>query len=206
MMKSRRIFFALLLWLPIMPVGGQAADDAALAIDAELPQKLEAALRAIGPTSGSFEQQTGNGDTLKGRFHLDLPDRLRFAYTHGSQAIVTVSGRFIAVQDGPGGEANRFPVSATPLKFFRQAHTDGLDPALIAAADETDKAVSVTLRDPKGKSAGQISLFFAKPTMTLYAWRIIDAQNQQTTVVLGEMRRHVSLPASTFFVLEDEWE
>ena len=42
--------------------------------------------------------------------------------------------------------------------------------------------------------------------MTLYAWRIIDAQNQQTTVVLGEMRRHVSLPASTFFVLEDEWE
>ena len=82
----------------------------------------------------------------------------------------------------------------------------GVDAALIAAADDTTKALSVTLRDPKNKSGGQITLYFAKPDMRLTAWHIIDAQNQQTTIVLGEMERLDSLPASTFFVLEDEWE
>ena len=210
-MLFRALFFALTAILVASPLAAANTDKAAAntdnpAIGSDVPKKLEAALRALGPTIGSFEQRSGNGDTLRGRFQMDLPERLRFAYTHGSQAIVTVSGRFIAVQDGPGGEANRFPVSATPLKFFREAHSKGVDAALIAAADDTTKALSVTLRDPKNKSGGQITLYFAKPDMRLTAWHIIDAQNQQTTIVLGEMERLDSLPASTFFVLEDEWE
>ena len=74
--------------------------------------------------SGRFEQKLPNGGHAAGSYAIDWPSRLRFAYD-GDGGIVTVKGKFVAVQEQPGGEPNWFPVALTPLSVLRQCHRAG---------------------------------------------------------------------------------
>ena len=83
--------------------------------------RINQALKALPPMSGRFEQKLPNGSHATGSYAIDWPSRLRFAYD-GDGGIVTVKGKFVAVQEQPGGEPNWFPVALTPFIGFAQCH------------------------------------------------------------------------------------
>ena len=162
-------------------------------------------LKALPPQSGRFEQIMPNGGLAEGTYHMDWPARLRFAYddAHGG-AIVTVKGKFVAVQETARAEPNWFPVSLTPLAVLRQAVETGIQPAMVVAASETQEQLSLTLRDPKGDLPGTATLYFTGPDWQLYAWRLVDVQNLVTQVRLSARSYPPALSDRIFDIDYDE--
>lgn len=162
-------------------------------------------LKALPPQSGRFEQIMPNGGLAEGTYHMDWPARLRFAYddAHGG-AIVTVKGKFVAVQETARAEPNWFPVSLTPLAVLRQAVETGIQPAMVEAASETQEQLSLTLRDPKGDLPGTATLYFTGPDWQLYAWRLVDVQNLVTQVRLSARSYPSALSDRIFDIDYDE--
>ena len=183
--------------------------DAAVAsppvISAARLAEVNRALKALPPQSGAFEQIMPNGGLAEGTYHMDWPGRLRFAYdaTSGG-AIVTVKGKFVAVQETTRAEPNWFPVSLTPLAVLRQAVEAGIQPNMLVDASEVDGQLALTLRDPSDALPGTATLYFAGPDWQLYAWRLVDVQNLVTQVRLRAKRIHTDLSDRVFDINYDE--
>ena len=170
--------------------------------------RINQALKAMPPMSGRFEQKLPNGGHAAGSYAIDWPDHLRFAY-EGGGGIVTVKGKFVAVQEQPGGEPNWFPVALTPLSVLRQAIAQGIAPAMVTDFTLREDNYSITLQDPSGELPGTAQLFFtrtggARDGDRLYAWRLTDVQNLVTMVRLSEIITHDKLAASHFEIIEIE--
>lgn len=230
-----------LLWIGLLlaPIQAWADEPTAVAPTAVVPTanstadkdkwlpRINAALANMQALSGRFEQKLPNGGHAAGQYFIDWPQHLRFAYDVGSESVVTVRGKYVAVQDAPGGLPNWFPVSLTPLAVIRQAVAEGLSADMLAAVTDEDAVFSATLKDPSGDVPGEAMLFFAKGAKgakgtkdarddndqagpsgpngdQLYAWRLVDAQNQVTLVRLREITRHKALDKSVFAIVEND--
>lgn len=175
------------------------------AISAARLAEVNLGLKALPPQSGAFEQIMPNGGLAEGTYHMDWPARLRFAYDAASGgAIVTVKGKFVAVQETARAEPNWFPVSLTPLAVLRQAVEIGIQPNMLVAASEAEGQLALTLRDPSGDLPGTATLYFAAPDWQLYAWRLVDVQSLVTQVRLRARRVHTDLSDRVFDIDYDE--
>ncbi|MDG1691480.1 MAG: outer membrane lipoprotein carrier protein LolA [Alphaproteobacteria bacterium] len=168
--------------------------------------EINVALKNIPPQSGRFEQSLPNGNMARGTYHMQWPARLRFAYEGANDggSIVTVKGKFVAVQEKLGAEPNWFPVSLTPLSVLRQAVRDGITQDMVRARDDSDSVIALTLHDPKGELPGEVTLYFTRAELTLYAWRLVDVQNLVTQVRLSQIIPTDRLDASVFIIDYDE--
>ena len=134
---------------------------------------------------------------------------MRFAYENGGTGIVTVKGKFVAVQERPGGEPNWFPVALTPLSVLRRAIEQGIAADMVTDLTLRENNYSITLEDPSGELPGTAQLFFTRqggvvPGDRLYAWRLTDVQNLVTLVRLSEIITHEKLATSHFDIIEVE--
>lgn len=164
--------------------------------------RINRALSDMPDISGRFEQKQPNGAHAAGSYAIDWPDHLRFAYDHNGETVVTVKGKFVAVQEKPGGQPNWFPVSLTPLAVIRRAVADGIRTDMVVDITDEGAVYSVTLQDPKGEIPGTASLYFSAANDQLYAWRLVDAQNLVTLVRLRDITRHKALDKSAFTIVE----
>lgn len=170
---------------------------------------INQALASLAPQSGRFRQAVANGTAVSGSYHMDWPQRLRFAYDAGGP-VITVKGKFIAIQDAPRQEPNWIPVSLTPLALIRQAVAQGISPAMLVTARRgaagAEAYWALTLRDPAAAIDGEATLFFTDKDYRLYAWRLVDAQNLVTQISLSRITDHAELAATVFDVNYDEPE
>ena len=171
---------------------------------------INRALAALAPQSGRFRQVLANGTAVSGSYHMDWPQRLRFAYD-ADGPVITVKGKFIAIQDAPRQEPNWIPVSLTPLALIRRAVAQGISPAMLVSAQRggtagADTYWALTLRDPEAAIDGEATLFFTDEDYRLYAWRLVDAQNLVTQVSLSRITYHTELAGGVFDVDYDEPE
>ena len=185
---------------PAAPTDGQGVPLAA----------INQALAALAPQSGRFRQAVANGTAVSGSYHMDWPQRLRFAYDAGGP-VITVKGKFIAIQDAPRQEPNWIPVSLTPLALIRRAVAQGISSAMLVTAQRGAAAGAgaywaLTLRDPAAAIDGEATLFFTDKDYRLYAWRLVDTQNLITQISLSRITYHSQLAARVFDVDYDEPE
>ena len=155
---------------------------------------INAALADMGDLSGQFVQSSPGGETLQGHFFLALPDRFRFVYSQGraqgGQNVVTLRGNWLVVQEFQGAEANRYPVSATPLHLLVDGRSLHIRPSQLEALTEKGGSIEVALRDPEGDVPGRLVLIFDSKTLALQGWRLLDIQQQRSTVWLHNVTRH----------------
>ena len=167
---------------------------------------INAALADMGDLSGQFVQSSPGGETLQGDFFLALPDRFRFVYTQGraqgGQNVVTLRGNWLVVQEFQGAEANRYPVSATPLHLLVDGRSLHIRPSQLEALTEKGGAIEVALRDPEGDVPGRLVLIFDSKTLALQGWRLLDIQQQRSTVWLQNVTRHARLAEDNFRIDE----
>lgn len=200
-----------LIGLALMGVLAAALPAFAAPFDAQdtpFLARINQSLKALPPMSGRFEQKLPNGAHATGSYAIDWPRRLRFAYD-GAGGIVTVKGKFVAVQEQPGGEPNWFPVALTPLSVLRNAIENGIDANMVTDLTLRENNYSITLEDPSGEMPGTAQLFFTRHSGAvkgdrLYAWRLTDVQNLATLVRLSEIITHEKLAASHFEIIQNE--
>lgn len=193
----------LALALAATPFAGPAFAQAPLsAADQALVSRAVAYLEGLGEAKARFVQTDARGRTTTGQLFMKRPGKARFAYDPPSGLLVVSDGGVVSVQDKRLKTFDQYPLGATPLSLFL-AKTIRLDKgvAVTRVARMTD-GFSITARDGKKETAGQITLTFTDAPLALVGWTVTDAQQRPTRVQLQGLERASGL-AGSLFVLKD---
>ena len=147
-------------------------------------------------------QTDARGRLTTGQLFMKRPGKARFAYDPPSGLLVVSDGGVVSVQDKRLKTFDQYPLSATPLSLFL-ARTIRLDRGVtITRVARAADGFSITARDGKKETAGQITLTFTDNPLALAGWAVTDAQGRPTRVQLQGLERASGLDRS-LFVLKD---
>jgi outer membrane lipoprotein-sorting protein len=178
------------------PPTALSADDQALVA------KAVAYLESLSEAHGRFVQSDGRGATTQGELFLKRPGKARFAYAPPSGLTVVSDGGRVIVSDTRLNTFTAYPLGATPLSLFL-AKTIRLDRGVqVTRVTRAADGFSLTARDGKKETAGQIVLTFTDNPMSLVGWAVTDAQGRTTQVRLAGLQPTSGLSPS-LFVLKD---
>ncbi|HEY0646557.1 LolA family protein [Phenylobacterium sp.] len=176
-------------------VGLSAADQA-------LVNRAVVYLEGLSEAKGRFVQTDHRGRSTTGALYMKRPGKARFAYDPPSGLLVVSDGGVVSVQDKRLKTFDQYPLGATPLSLFL-AKTIRLDRGVaITRVQRLADGFTITARDGKKETAGQISLSFTDNPLALAGWTVIDAQGRPTRVQLQGLERAAGLDRS-LFVLKD---
>lgn len=194
---------SLALALAAAPFAGPALAQPALpAADKALVDRAVAYLEGLTEAKARFAQTDGRGRTTTGALYMKRPGKARFAYDAPSGLLVVSDGGVVSVQDKRLKTFDQYPLVATPLSLFL-AKSIRLDKGVsITRVSRMTDGFSITARDGKKETAGQITLTFTDSPLALAGWTVTDAQNRPTRIQLIGLQRASGLDRS-LFVLKD---
>jgi outer membrane lipoprotein-sorting protein len=202
---SRRQLVALgaaAAFLPATVFAATAPTPALPAEDQALVDRAVAYLQALGEAKGRFTQTDAHGAVTTGQLFLKRPGKARFAYDPPAGLLVVSDGGRVIVSDSRLNTFNAYPLGATPLSLFL-AKTIRLDKGVqVTRVSRAADGFSITARDGKRETAGQIVLSFKDNPMTLVAWAVTDAQGHTTQIRLEGLQATSGLDPA-LFVLRD---
>lgn len=194
---------SLALALAAAPFAGPALAQPTLpAADKALVDRAVAYLEGLTEAKARFAQTDGRGRTTTGALYMKRPGKARFAYDAPSGLLVVSDGGVVSVQDKRLKTFDQYPLVATPLSLFL-AKSIRLDKGVtITRVSRMTDGFSITARDGKKETAGQITLTFTDSPLALAGWTVTDAQNRPTRIQLIGLQRASGLDRS-LFVLKD---
>lgn len=196
---------SLTLALAAAPLAGPALAQAPLsAADRALVDRAVAYLESLGEAKARFVQTDARGRATTGQLFMKRPGKARFAYDAPSGLLVVSDGGVVSVQDKRLKTFDQYPLAATPLSLFL-ARTIRLDRGVtITRVSRMADGFSITARDGRKETAGQITLTFTDTplALALAGWTVTDAQQRPTRVQLLDLQRTSGLDRS-LFVLKD---
>jgi outer membrane lipoprotein-sorting protein len=194
---------SLALALAAAPLAGHALAQGRLsAADQALVDRAVAYLEGLTEAKGRFSQTDSRGRTVTGQLFLKRPGKARFDYDPPSGLLVVSDGGVVSVQDTRLKTFDSYPLGATPLSLFL-AKTIRLDKGVsITRVSRLSDGFSITARDGKKETTGEITLTFTDTPLALAGWTVTDAQGQPTRVRLLDLQRASGLDKS-LFVLKD---
>lgn len=194
---------SLTLALAAAPLASPAFAQAPLsAADQALVDRAVAYLEGLTEAKARFVQTDARGRATTGQLFMKRPGKARFAYDPPSGLLVVSDGGVVSVQDKRLKTFDQYPLGATPLSLFL-AKTIRLDKGVaVTRVSRMADGFSITARDGKKETAGQITLTFTDTPLALAGWTVTDAQNRPTRVQLQGLERAAGLDRS-LFVLKD---
>ncbi|MBX3482929.1 outer-membrane lipoprotein carrier protein LolA [Phenylobacterium sp.] len=182
--------------------GGATAQTALSAADQALVDRAIAYLEGLNEARGRFIQTDARGRATTGQLFMKRPGKARFAYDAPSGLLVVSDGGVVSVQDKRLKTFDAYPLGATPLSLFL-AKSIRLDKGVrVTRVQRLQNGFSVTARDGKKETAGEITLSFTDAPLALAGWTVTDAQGRPTRVQLQGLERASGLDKS-LFVLKD---
>jgi outer membrane lipoprotein-sorting protein len=154
--------------------------------DAQVAQ-ASAYLDGLVSVKSHFTQTDQRGSVAQGTVYLARPGRARFEYDPPSGLLITSDGKTVIVSDSRLKTFQRFPLSSTPLAVFLAQHIRLDRGARITRVDPQPGGYSITARDARALSQGEITLYFTDHPMKLLGWAVVDAQGRTTRVSLGPL-------------------
>jgi len=171
------------------------------AADQVLVDKAVAYLQSMKSVKGRFVQTDARGGTTQGSIYLQRPGKARFAYDAPSGMTVVSDGSRVSVADKRLKTFNQYPLSSTPLALLlaREVRLDrGVQ---VTKVTRLADGFTLTARDARKQTRGQIALTFADSPVRLVSWTVTDAQGGSTRVRLTDLQTASIDPA--MFVLKD---
>lgn len=203
-MTTRRQLIAMTAAVVLLPgVALAAAPVPALsAEDQVLVDKAVAYLQGLGEAKGRFTQTDARGAVTTGELFLKRPGKARFAYDPPAGLLVVSDGGRVIVSDSRLNTFTAYPLGATPLSLFL-AKTIRLDKGVqVTRVARAADGFTITARDGKRETAGQIALTFRDAPMALTSWTVTDAQGRTTQIRLTGLQPTSGLDPA-LFVLRD---
>ena len=162
---------------------------------------LSGYLNGLGTARSAFTQINEDGSRSTGQLLIRRPGGIRFEYSPPETSLVMAGGGQVAIFDSKSNQPpERFPLSKTPLNLILARNVDlGASNMVVGhASDET--TTTVTAQDPKNPEYGSIQLVFTNNPTELRQWIVTDGTGQQTTVVLGDLKKGVNLQGTLFSI------
>nr|WP_111300543.1 outer-membrane lipoprotein carrier protein LolA [Paracoccus saliphilus] len=156
-------------------------------------------LNSLTTVTSQFTQINPDGTVSTGTVYIQRPGRVRFEYDN-DRTLVLASGGNVAVFDAKSNSGpQQYPLSQTPLSIILDANVNLGRQGMVTGHSEKENATVVTAQDPQRPQNGNIQMVFTSPT-ELRQWVVTDDSGQKTTVILGEMQKGGSIPASRFSI------
>ena len=200
---SRRAALALGAAALASPVLAAAPAIPALSADDKaLVDKAVAYLESLGSAKGRFAQWDARGRRTDGDLYIKRPGKARFAYDPPSGMLLVSDGGTVNVWDSKLKTFESYPLGMTPLGLFlaKQIRLD--KGVVVTGVKRYADAFSITARDRKKETEGEITLTFDANPVALREWAVRDAQNQMTRVVITGLAPAGDLDPK-LFVLRD---
>ena len=187
---TRRLFAAGLALLPA-PALAQARQTAApaplSAADQAMVDRAVAYLQGLTRAKGRFTQTDARGKVARGDLYLQRPGKARLVYDAPNNLLVISDGNQVAVHDKRLNSFELYPLRASPLSLFL-AKEIRLDRGVIVSNVQRGQGTfSLTARDRKRETDGQITLVFNETPIALREWIIVDAQGARTRVAINSL-------------------
>ena len=177
------------------PAPAQAALSPA---DQALVARATAYLEGLAQAKARFVQTDARGQTTTGTVYLKRPGKARFAYDPPSGLLVVSNGSTVAVADSRLKSFDSYPLGMTPLSLFL-ARTIRLDKGVqVTGVTRMADGFTLTARDGRKQTAGQIALTFADAPLRLAGWAVTDAQGHTTQVRLEGLAPAANLDPGLF--------
>lgn len=164
-----------------------ATSDAAVAFagvpDADVVERVLAALEGVTTLEGDFTQIAPSGAVSTGKFFLRRPGLLRFEYDPPTPLLIVANGGLVYVRDEALETTDSYPVNRTPLKFLLRKKVE-LGDAKLVNVDRGADELAITFASTDEETEGQITLVLSAPDLALKEWSIRDEQEGLTVVAL----------------------
>ncbi|WP_040671461.1 LolA family protein [Rhodobacter ferrooxidans] len=173
---------------------------AAPALAEKIPlAKISSYLNGLTTAEAEFTQINGDGSITSGRLYIKRPGRVRFEYAPPDKSLVMAGGGQVAIFDAKSNQPpEQYPLARTPLNLILAANVDLGRAKMVTGHSEDGTSTRVQAQDPEHPEYGSIEMVFTANPTELRQWVITDDGGNQTTVILGEMSKGGSYPASLF--------
>ncbi len=156
-------------------------------------------LNALTTAETDFTQVNADGSIATGKLYIKRPGRVRFEYAPPDKSLVLSSGGQVAIFDAKSNQPpEQYPLKRTPLNLILAENVDLGRAKMVVAHKEEKNTTRVRAQDPENPSYGAIDLIFTGNPVALRQWVITDDLGQQTTVILGDLKKGGDFPPSLF--------
>lgn len=166
--------------------------------------ELSRYLNALTTLQAEFTQVNPDGSIATGRLFIRRPGRVRFEYSPPDTTLVMAGSGSVAIFDGRSNEPpEQYPLSRTPLNLILAQEVDLGRARMVVGHAEIEGTTRVRAQDPDHPEYGSIELVFTAGPTELRQWIIRDDTGGETTIILGEMKKGGSFPASYFNISQE---
>lgn len=152
--------------------------------DSALAETARAYLQGLTNAKARFAQTDARGATSQGTFYLQRPGKARFDYDPPSGLVIASDGHKVSVFNRRLKTLQSYPLGLTPLSLFlaKQIRLDR--GVMVTRVTRTPGGFTVTAKDARKKTQGQIALTFAETPIALTGWIVTDPQGAAVRVRL----------------------
>lgn len=159
-------------------------------------QTIVNAFTAVKTMTGEFVQFSPKGVQTGGKFYIERPGKIRFNYDKSPVTVIS-DGESVVVHNKKLDTWDLYPLSKTPLKLLLSDQIDLAGGRLRSLRTEPD-AMTMVLGDKSIFADATISLMFDPVNAALKQWTITDAQRQDTTVMIFNVKDNVKFADNMF--------
>jgi outer membrane lipoprotein-sorting protein len=161
--------------------------------------ELSRYLNKLTTAEAEFTQINSDGSIQTGKIFIKRPGRVRFEYAPPDKSLVMAGGGQVAIFDPKSNQPpEQYPLKKTPLSLILAENVDLGRAKMVVSHKEDGTTTKVRAQDPEHPEYGSIDLVFTAGPTELRQWVINDDSGNQTTVILGEMKKGGNLGASLF--------
>ena len=146
---------------------------------------------------GEFVQFGPNGEQTGGVFYIQRPGKIRFNYEKPAAVEVISNGKTVAVHNSRLQTWDFYPLDKTPLKLLLSDKIAVSDKTIRDVISEPD-LTTVVMGDDSVFGNAIITLMFDPATFDLRQWTIKDPKGKETSVMVYNVEKNVTLPPKLF--------
>lgn len=166
-------------------------------------KKIQDYLNGIRTLQANFQQTNPNGTMSAGKMYVkrlgtESFGKLRLDYTMPTPTKIIADGEILRHIDGETKEVSEYAIDNTPASFLLRHKIDFSRDLEVKAMDVKNGKISLTVQR-SGEEGVTLTLIFAtSPLLRLQEWVVMDAQANQTHVVLNQVQIGVPLEDKLF--------
>ncbi|MBV7380274.1 LolA family protein [Maritimibacter dapengensis] len=165
---------------------------------------LSSYLNSLTTAQAEFTQINADGTISTGNIYIKRPLRARFEYNPPENTLVLAATGQLAIFDSKSNTGpEQYPLARTPLNLILAQNVDLGRAGMVVGHDYDGTATTVTAQDPEHPEYGNIQLMFTSNPTELRQWIITDDTGQQTTTVLGELKKGGQMSDRLFSIVQE---
>jgi outer membrane lipoprotein-sorting protein len=174
--------------LGITKPSGSAKPGGSTALDAKRRAMLDRVsqyLSGVQTLVGDFVQTAPDASRSEGKFYIQKPGRVRFAYAAPNPIDVIADGQSVVVRNRDLNTQDPYMLSQTPLRYLLAERIDLLKDTNVVSVSSDDVYITVVIEENQLLiGTNRLMLMFGAKDFQLRQWTVTDPQGFDTTVAL----------------------